>query len=119
MFQSLIHISPTYVLFFSIAIIRSSASGGTRLLGKAEASSRAVLASVLEHKESKGDIELAASECYADVWVVVSLDLDKVNDDGPSLTLKAGFSAQLSKQCVVFYQTDVLENKSKSLVVFS
>jgi hypothetical protein len=45
------------------------------------------------------------------------LDLDKVNDDGPSLKLTAGFSVSFSTP-PVFHQTDMIEDQSKALVVF-
>ena len=55
-----IHLSPTYAPYVSIAIIRVSLSGGTCLLGKVEAS-REELLSVVEQKQSKDHIELAAT----------------------------------------------------------
>jgi hypothetical protein len=42
---------------------------------------------------------------------VFFLDLDKVNDDGPSLKLRAGFSVSL------FTQHGALENQSEALAV--
>jgi hypothetical protein len=45
---------------------------------------------------------------------VFFLDLDKVNDDGPSLKLRAGFSVSLSTQ---HGQVDALENQSEVLAV--
>jgi hypothetical protein len=38
-----------------------------------------------------------------------------VNDDGPSLKLRAGFSVSLSKQHDAFHQVDDHENKSEAL----
>ena len=54
--------SPTYALYFSIAIIRVSASGGTRLLGKVEASKGEIL-TLVEQKQSMDHIVL---DLYAD-----------------------------------------------------
>ncbi|WP_146751178.1 hypothetical protein [Pseudomonas aeruginosa] len=59
------HLSPTYALYFLIAFIRVSVCGGTRLLGKVEASRGGILA-LVEQKQSKDYIELAASNGYAD-----------------------------------------------------
>jgi hypothetical protein len=42
-----------------------------------------------------------------------SQDLDKVNDDGPSLKIVAGFSASLSTP-PVFHQADMIEEHSKA-----
>lgn len=44
-----------------------------------------------------------------------SLDLDKVNDDGPSLNLRAGFSVSLSTPHGTFHQNDAMEDQSKAI----
>ena len=54
------HLSPTYALHFSIAIMRVSVSGGTRLLGKVE-TSRGEILSLVEQKRGKDHIECVAS----------------------------------------------------------
>ena len=59
-------LSPTYALKFSIAIIRVSVCGGTRLLGKVDTSRGEVLA-LIKQKQSKDHIGLAASDYYADI----------------------------------------------------
>ena len=46
------HFSPIYALYFSIAVIRVSVSGGTCLLGKVE-TSRGEILSLIEQKQSK------------------------------------------------------------------
>jgi hypothetical protein len=46
---------------------------------------------------------------------VFFLDLDKENDDGPSLKLRAGFSVSLSTQHGAFHQVDALENQSEAI----
>ena len=42
-----------------------------------------------------------------------SLDLNKVNDDGPFLNLRAGSSVSLSTPHGVFHQTDAMEDHSE------
>ena len=50
----------------------------------------------------------------SDVYLAVfSLDLDKVNDDGPSLKLKAGFSVSFAEPHGAFYQNDAMDNQSE------
>lgn len=46
----------------------------------------------------------------------LSLNLDKVNDDGPSLKLSAGFSVSLPTQHDVFHQTDAMEDQSETII---
>jgi len=87
---------PTYALYFSIAIIRVSLSGGTRLLGKVEASRGGILALVEQNQ-------------------IFSLDLDKVNDDGPSLNIRAGFSVSLSTPHGAFHQNDAMDGQSEGI----
>jgi hypothetical protein len=47
----------------------------------------------------------------------LSLDIDKVNDDGPSLKLSAGFSVSLSTQRDASHQTDVMEDQSETIII--
>jgi hypothetical protein len=50
---------------------------------------------------------------------VFSLDLDKMNADGPSMELRVGFSASLSTLHGTFcHQTDAMEEKSEALMIF-
>jgi hypothetical protein len=97
--------------------LRVSVSGGTRLLGKVEAS-RGEILGLVEQKQGMNYVKLVALECYADVCYMtgLSLDLDKVNDDGPSLKLSAGFSVSLSTQHAS-YQTDAVEDQSEAFIV--
>ena len=41
------------------------------------------------------------------------MNLDKVNDDGPSLELKAGFSVSLVTPHGAFHQNDTMDNQSE------
>jgi hypothetical protein len=113
-----IHLSPTYAHNFSIFILRVSISGGVRLLGKVEASREEIL-ELVEQKQGMDYIKLVASEHYADKCCMtdLSLDIDKVNDDGPSLKLSAGFSVSLSTQHDVSHQTDAIEDQSEAFIV--
>jgi hypothetical protein len=49
--------------------------------------------------------------------IALSLDLDKVNDDGPSLKLSAGFLMSLSTHHDAFHQTDAMEDQSEAFIV--
>ena len=113
-----VHFSPIYALYFSISILRVSVSGGTRLLGKVEAS-RGEILELVEQKQGMDYIKLVASEDYADECYMagLSLDIDKVNNDGPSLKLSAGFSVSLSTQHDAFHQTDAMEDQSEEFFV--
>jgi hypothetical protein len=44
------------------------------------------------------------------------LDLDKVNVDGPSMKLEAGFSVSLYERHDTFYQIDAMEDQSEASV---
>jgi hypothetical protein len=98
--------------------LRVSISGGTRLLGKVEASREEILG-LVEQKQGMDYIKLVASDCYADECYMtgLSLDIDKVNDDGPSLKLSAGFSVSLSTPHDSFYKTDAMEDQSEAFLV--
>jgi hypothetical protein len=112
------HLSPAYALNFSIFILRVSVSGGTRLLGKVEASREEILG-LVEQKQGMDYIKHVASVHYANGCYTtgLSLDLDKVNDDGPSLKLSAGFSVSLSTQLDAIHQTDAMEDQSEGFIV--
>jgi hypothetical protein len=98
--------------------LRVSVSGGTRLLGKVEASREEIL-ELVEQKQGMDYIKLVASQCYADVCYMtgLSLEIDKVNDDGPSLKLSAGFSVSLSTQHDSSHQSDAMEDQSEAFIV--
>ena len=50
------------------------------------------------------------------MMAVFSLSLDKVNNDGPSLNLRAGFSASLlTQKHGTFHQNDALEDQSEGI----
>ena len=53
------HFSPAYGHYFSIAIIRVSVRGGTRLLGKVETTKGKIL-TLAKQKQSKDHTEFAA-----------------------------------------------------------
>jgi hypothetical protein len=46
---------------------------------------------------------------------VISLDLDLVDDDGPSLNLRASFSVTSSIPHGAFHQNDVMEGQSEGV----
>ncbi|KAF7366587.1 Pleiotropic drug resistance ABC transporter protein [Mycena sanguinolenta] len=65
---------PPHALTFSVAILRQSETEGTRLLGYIEIGRGEVVGSVESNRST------------------IQLELNKVNPDGPSLKLSAGFS---------------------------
>jgi hypothetical protein len=113
-----IHLSPTYALNFSIFVLRVSVSRGTRLLGKVEASTEEIV-ELVEQEQGMDYIKLVASEHYADECNMtgLSLNIDKVNGDGPSLKLSAGFSVSLSTQHDASHQTDAMEDQSEAFII--
>jgi hypothetical protein len=60
----------------------------------------------------------SADDSY-DTITGLSINLVKVNCDGPSLRLSVGFSASSSMDNSLLYQSDVFENQSKEQLTWS
>jgi hypothetical protein len=96
-----------------------SVSGGTRLLGLAEASGEEILG-LIEQKKSIDCSQLTGDHDADNCNIIAgfSVNLVKVDCDGPSLELRASFSLASFISHSLFHQVDVVEDQGKTLVVF-
>jgi hypothetical protein len=95
-----------------------SASEGTRLLGLVEVRRGEILA-LVEQKQCMCCVLIQLTDHYPDHYndlTAFSQDLIKVNHDGPSLKISAGFTVSSPTPYSVVHQIATVENQSKTHV---